>query len=156
MEKKSITFYKTLGILLPTINKDYKIPKIEEFSDEKSFDELDFLDTDARVFYTIEQQEERRIWALCPYNSNCPKSRYHYERTGNWNIKFRGASSFKIKLNDINKENINFINKQKTVLNINDPFNKFIFGNNAAINTNGKRKFTFCDSQCSKKFKTTF
>ncbi len=103
-----------------------------DYESDDSKDELDFLDTDARILLMktskemIEYMNNEFGDLNDKYAKNVPKWRLHYERTGQLGVKFRGASRLEIKINDVQKGNMKFIDKEKTVVDCKDTTNKLI------------------------------
>ncbi len=121
---------------------DTKDERDTESSDSKN--EFDFLDTDSRILsmQTAQQwitfmNEEFEDWRKDKYAKNVPKWRLHYEKTGKLGIKFRGVSKLIVKLNDVQKKNMKFIDKERAdPLVLNEDLNNEDF-----INGYGKRPF---------------
>ena len=57
---------------------------------------------------------------------NLSKSRVYYEHTGRINVKFRGMSKLKIKLTDILRSNMKFLDEEKTSISLTNSTNRLL------------------------------
>ena len=104
----------------------------DDEDDEDDEEKIDFLNTDA-LYLRLKSSEDMlnhlsqyAQYLGDSYSENLPRWRLHYERTGKVNIKFRGESSLQIKLKDVKKGNMKFLDAEKTTINVNDTTNKLI------------------------------
>lgn len=107
------------------------VPDVSSSSSSSSEDESDieYEDFDARIRRFTNAMDLFKAFERCygnpneaekPHtNRNLPKWRLNYERTGRWDIKFKGAKRVEIKLPDLRSLNLNFDDEECTKLSVN-------------------------------------
>jgi len=80
-----------------------------------------FNDPEFQRIQEEEEEEKKRNWHPC--DKNIPKWRLVYEYTGQLGVKFKGVESLKIKLDDVRKTKMKFLNREKTVINVKESRN---------------------------------
>ncbi len=61
------------------------------------------------------------------YDAKMPKWRLVYEMTGRLDVKFKGVKKMGCQIEDVRKSKLNFIDNEKTMLNLKEPANNQIF-----------------------------
>jgi hypothetical protein len=103
--------------------------KKESSSSSSSSDESDFLEDDSEVDenrYYSQYAMYKSLYSKCfeELYEKPPKWRVVYERTGQIDVKFRGATKMGVKLDDVRHSGLKFIDTNKTSLDVDDTTNK--------------------------------
>ena len=126
-----MTFQTNVGINLTSTKKTELIPT----HSNACVLNANFFQPEQFIFYNEEQSKD----LLNASNQDLsldevvyeklPRWRRIYERTGRLNQVFQSKATMKIKLNDIHRMGVNFVDSSKTRVNLTDPVNLFLFGN---------------------------
>jgi hypothetical protein len=92
-----------------------------------TFERIDSNETDTLVdIFDIDSKLMKYKPASSDIDINISKSRVYYEHNGHPNVKFRGTSKLKIKLTDILKSNMKFLDDDKTSISLTNSTNRLL------------------------------